>query len=358
MTFKRYLYRKSYSPWINELSKKQSIQWLMSISMYVVVGICTATLMLFYSKDWPDYIEIYEGYGTDWWSRRSADIWILSEWLYHEPAKYFGDLIGLPAFAAIAIVLLLTIKLRYLEKIIGVMFGGAVFYVCFYLLLFEGTAIRIGFATTFVIAAFYYLKQKKFFSAFLLIIAASQVHLTSLLFLLAIPVYRYRFLTKAVYLLILVAPIFLILDWSPFMWFKDIFAEINPRYANYARERIISNQNSTGLFIWFIAFFAILLLMVRHYLSALLERDDFLRTMHTLCVLAIVSMCVLHANVAIAARIGELLLLPVVILLAYVSLEFRQQGMHFQRSALIGISLLFLVARFHYLYPEILSSLI
>lgn len=64
--------------------------------------------------------------------------------------------------------------------------------------------------------------------------------------------------------------------------------------------------------------------------------------MLTLCVIAVSGMCVLHNNTAVATRFGELLLLPVVILLAYLLSEFRQRKMSFHVNALVGVSLLFL----------------
>lgn len=311
--------------------------------------------MLAYSKDWAQYLRLYEGVGTKWWERHTPDLWIFTEPLYYESSKFMGDLIGYPLFTVLSIIVLLAVKLRYLEKITGILLGGTFFYTCLYLLLFEGTAIRVAFATSLVIPALYYLKQEKPVVSLLLIMLASQIHFSTLIFLVAFPIYYCRKLTPLAFILMAIAPLFVIFDWSVFSWIKEILGAVNPRYLRYGGSKVV-DQNSTGLYFYFIAFFTLALGIIHYYLKSDFAKDDFLRTLLTLCILAIVVMCIFHANVAMAARLGELLLVPIVILLALLGMHFIQNGMRWQWSAMMSVFLLFFAARFHYLYPQVLRS--
>jgi len=231
-------------------------------------------------------------------------------------------------------------------------FLGTFFYVCFYLLLLEGTAIRVGFAIACIIPALYFLKEHKFFYAFLLILIASQIHLTALLFLIAFPLYFFKPLNVIVYLAFIFSPLLIVFDISVLNMLKELIATINPKYLYYFKEDRLVVQNSTGLYLYFIAFFTVLLGAVFVYLRDLVMNDRFLSTIFSITLCGIILMCVFHDFVAVGARFGELLLVPIVILLGHFYKTFALNKMLLHQFALVSMSLSYLAARFIYLYPK------
>lgn len=320
--------------------------------LFFGLGLFAFYLTINFSKDWQAYLWLYGMTETKPWHLVLTDLSLFKEPLFLVFSKFLGELIGYPAFIFISVVLLLVIKLRYLEKIVDNPYTGTFFYVCLYLLLFEGTAIRIGLATSLVIPAIYLLKQQKYLYSILLIILASQIHLSAILFLIVFPLYFYTRLTTVSWVLFLISPLFALFDVSIFSYFTQLIGLINPRYLLYD-EDILVNQNSTGLYFYFIAFFSIMLIIIYAYLKELISRDAFTRVVFSVCLLAIFFMCAFYDHVAVGARLGELLLLPIVILLSMVYQKFSDRKMLFCRAAIISIFIIYFVARFHYLYPKV-----
>jgi hypothetical protein len=139
---------------------------------------------------------------------------VFKEPLFFILAKAIGQLIGFSAFVFFATVILLTIKLHFLSKIIKNPYLGTFFYVCFYILLFEGTAIRVGYAVALIVSALYCLKEHRFIYAFLLIVVASQIHLTALICLLVFPLYFFKWLNIIVYPAFFLSPLLIVFDIS------------------------------------------------------------------------------------------------------------------------------------------------
>lgn len=335
------------------LSFKKSITNWRETFIYVILGVVIFQLSVMYSKDWINYQWQYDTMISvvDWHSF-FKQLSVFKEPLYKFSAKLFGQLVGYQSFIFITTVILLTVKLHFLKEITKSLYVSTFFYICFYLFLFEGTAIRIGYAVTFVIAGLYFLKLQKWLYAFVLIVIASQIHLTALLFLIAIPIYYYRWVNAAIYILFIASLIIAIFDISFVSIIQPFFVEMNPKYIMYFYPKFLQTQNSTGLFHYFIVFFALLVSVILFYLKNILKQDKFLQTMFLLTVCAISLMIVFHDYVAFSARLGELLLVPIVILLTQLYVEFNFKQKHLHRNVLVVLSLMFLLARAMYLYPK------
>lgn len=322
---------------------------------YLLLGFITFYLCTHYSKDWAAYQFWYAVESkTPSWAQLLSHFNPLREPLYKWVVKGISELIGFSGFVLIATTSLLFIKLRYLEKIVGSASVGTFFYVCLYLLLFEGTAIRVSYAVALIIPALYFLKTQRYLYAFLLIILASQIHLTALIFLIIFPLYFFSRLNWLVYFLFFLSPLLIIFDISIFAVFKQVIGIINPRYLQYGEAKLV-NQNSTGLYLYFIAFFAMLLMGIYIFLKEKIHTDKFATSVYSVGLSGIILMCLFHDHVAVGARLGELLLVSLVILLSWVYMYFSQRKMIIYQIGLVSVFLMYFLARAIYLYPTMFA---
>lgn len=322
----------------------------------VAIGVLTFFMSIHFSKDWKMYQYYYETkiQNVDW------NVLLTSINIFHEPlyllsSKLFGQTVGYSVFIFLITVILLTFKLHYLKKITNSIYVGTFFYICFYLLLFEGTALRVAYATAFVMAALYCLKEQKPFPTVLLILLASQVHFTAIVFLIVIPLYYYKSANKFTYFVFIFSPFLIAFDTSVIGLLKDFVSMANPRYLNYFDQKIVLTQNSTGLFYYFIGFFALLLCVIFYFLKDKIRTDLYLQVIFSTTLCGVIAMCAFHDYVAVGARLGELLLLPIVILLSHLYQHFSANEMRIHHTALITLSLLYFSARVIYLYPTMFS---
>jgi len=324
--------------------------------LFITLGIVTFYLSIYFSKDWKHYNWLYEHeIANTTWQAFLSKFSLFKEPLFFILAKAVSQLIGFSAFVFFATVVLLTIKLHFLSKIIKSPYLGTFFYTCFYLLLFEGTALRIGYAVALIVSALYCLKGHKFLYAFLLIVVASQIHLTALIFLLVFPLYFIRWLNILVYLAFILFPLFIVFDISILNILRDLIAKINPKYLFYFGESRLVIQNSTGLFFYFITFFAILLAVVFFYMKELIKNDRFISVVFSITLCGVILMWIFNDIVAVGARFGELLLVPIVILLSHLYMHFSLNKMFLNQVALVSLSLIYFVSRLAYLYPAIIG---
>ena len=146
------------------------------------------------------------------------------------------------------------------------------------------------------------------------------------------------------------APLLTVFDYSVLPLFRDSIATINPRYLLYLDQKVLV-QNTTGLYFYFITFFGLILLAIEVLLAPLLRSDRFALSLQRLAMLGVVLMCALHDYVAVGARLGELLLLPMVVLLSWLYLQFDDRGNIWLKRALVVGFALYMLARALYLYP-------
>jgi hypothetical protein len=331
--------------------KKINAEW-----WYLLLGLVSYVMCVNFSRDWANYVWFYGLLEKTPWMDFCDGFSIFKEPLYNFIVKLLSPHVGLTVVIFIATISLLWIKLKAFRDIISHDYLSAFFYVCFYLFLFEGTQLRVAYATTFVVMGFYYLQKNRYLLSLLMILIASQIQLTTLLFAFVFMLYFFNPVAWLIYAAFLVAPLLIIFKISIFSLVQSVIAMINPKYLFYGKERF-NIQNSTGLYFYFIAFYWILLAFIEWKLAHLLKENRFKLSLQRLCMTGVIFMCVFYDHVVVGARLGELLLLPIVLLLSWLYLQWRQENNRFFLGLLIGLSCLYFIARFIYLYPSAVSFL-
>lgn len=321
------------------------------LTVCLLLGLLASILSVYFSLDALGYkLTVFAAILPLSWQALMAEFGFFNEYLFKLMAYILGNSIGFAASMMLMTIIFLTLKLQYLGKITNHFYLAVFFYSCFYLFLLEGTVARVGFATAFVMMAFYYFKIEQFWKSFFLILVSSQIHLTSILFLLIFPLY---FIPRASWIalcIFLIAPLFPAFEISIFSILIDLISVVNPKYLGYNNPAYLAAQNSTGLFFPFIIFFCLLIAGIYWYLREQISSNKFLQTMLLICMAGISFMWIFYDHVAVAARIGELLLIPVVILLCSLELELKKNALSLERFALYATSLAYGGARFYYLY--------
>lgn len=321
-------------------------------SVYVALGLIAIVLSQTISKDWIHYQFFYNMTLQKEWGELTS---VFKEPLYFAITKLIAPVIGFSWLIAFMTMGFLVLKLHFLDKLVeGPWWVGCFFYVCMYLFLFDATVLRVSYAIAMVIAAMYYLRQDKYLVSVVFILIASQFHLTALLFLLMYVFYFYRVVNLIVATAFFISPIFLLIDYSFMDFTVYISSFFTDKYQFYDRADIVDNQNSSGLYYYFIAFFYIALIIFYSCLRQQLENDSFKQTMFSLSAIAVIAMSLLHANVVVGARLGELLLISLVPILCWFYFWLQENRFIFLKYALIILSLCYASARFVYLFPSLI----
>lgn len=336
---------------MNDLKQKSALhaEWMI-ILIYLSLGIAVYFLCINYSKDWTSHI---------WWYRLLEEIswqdWLAKTGLTREPvygftAKLVGGGLSFPIFVALATISLLFLKLRYLAKIVGDPYVATFFYASLYLLLFEGTVLRVAYATACIVPGLYFLQQRRYWLSLLWLSVAGLIHFTAFLYLAVFAIYFFRPLQTLIICGFIFAPLLIVFEYSLMSLCRHLVSTINPRYLLYLDQKILI-QNTTGLYFYFIAFFGLILALVEVFLASLLSSDRFAMTLQRLAMLGVILMCAFHDHVAVGARLGELLLLPLVVLLSWLYFQADDRGNIWLKWVLIIGFLLYMIARMLYLYP-------
>ncbi len=328
------------------LKAKAALPFLICIGL----GFLAAILSVNYSKDLHSYTVMFDETVAKSWIDIFEEFSFFKENLFKLMIYTLGQGFSYAVAVTLMTVFFLTIKLKYLEKITGDFYSGAFFYLCFYLLILEGTVMRAAFALTLVVMAIYYLKQQQFLKSLCCIILGSQLHFSAILFLLLFPMYLIPGALHIVCFVFLAAPLFYIFDISVFSKTIDFFSLINPKYLTYTDRNLIAAQNSTGLYFPYIGVFSLLLGYLYIRLKERILSDPFIRSMFLMAMTGIILMWMFYDHIAVGARLGELLLFTVAILLAAVEISVKEKNLLMERAILYASSSAYFVARFWYLY--------
>ncbi len=331
---------------------------LLKYTCFLILGVISVILCMTASKDWSTYNDHLFGYYSvhTSWNDMFRSVSFFREPLYFFSAKFFGELIGFPVFIGVTTIILLMVKLHFLSKMIDNVWVGCFLYVSLYLFLFESTQLRVAYATTFIFIAFYFLQQGKFGRSALMVLLASQLHLTSLVFLVIFPIYlvpRCYYFVMGVFA---ISPLFVALKISIYYLIFQFASVFTDKYQLYEIEKDLQQQNSTGMFLYFIGFFYLVIGSSSYFLRKRLQTDRFDGTIAALAMLGVIAMCLLHDHVAVAARFGELLMVSLVLLLSWLFFQFNDRGVRVGQFAIIVTSLCYGAARFLYLFPSLVHG--
>ncbi|AEF99623.1 EpsG family protein [Methylomonas methanica] len=329
---------------------------LLKYLSFLGLGVIAAVLCQTASKDWWTYSSHLYGYYSvhSSWEEMWQSFSVLKEPLYFFPAKFFGELLSFSVFIAITTVTLLVVKLHFLTKIVDNVWAACFFYGSLYLFLFEGTVLRTAFATALIFPAFYCLQKTNVTGSLFLVVLATQIHLTSIVFFLMYPLYFCRRINWLVFVFFAISPFLVLMNFSIYDMLFQVVNVFTDKYQIYAIEKDLTQQNSTGLFFFFIGFFYLIILILVYFLRVSLLTDPFKLMLLSLSMLGVIAMCILHDHVAVAARFGELLLICVVPLLSWLLLYFNEHNMKYYQRALILTFCSYGIARFVYLFPSLI----
>jgi hypothetical protein len=323
-----------------------------TVWLYLLTGITAYIFCVQLSKDWKHYKWWIGQLEKKSWLTVLQDLSIVREPLYNLPVKYLSSHIGFATVIFIATISLTWVKLQTLEKIVPAKYVSMFFYLCIYWLLLEGTQLRLAYATTFIMVSFYYLQNQRYWLSLVMILIASQIQFTAIFFSFVFVLYFAKPASTLTFAVFLLAPLVIVFNVSTYAWLEQAISLVNPRYLLYGSEKI-KGQNSTGLYLYFIEFFWVILLLIEWQLKSLLQ-NTFKLALQRLAMTGVVFMCIFHDHVALGARLGELLLFPIVILLGWLYLEWNRTKNYVAANLLTAVFLLYFTARFIYLAPNVI----
>lgn len=323
---------------------------------FLLLGLMAVFLCQAFSKDWVNYQWLFSVDASKSWTQMFAEFSFFKEPAYFFLTKSGGELIGFSLFMGIITVLSLIVKLHYLSKIINAVGVVCFFYFCLYFFLLDTTVLRVAYATALVIPAFYYLQIKRFYLSVFLIVLASQIHLTAIVFLAIYPLYWLRQLNVMVLVVFLLSPLFILMNFSMFEWLINLSGVFTDKYQFYSQDVLLQQQNSTGLYFYFVAFYYVLVAGLYIYLRDEIKSDPFKQVMASLAMLGVIAMCLLHDIVAVGARLGELLLISSVLLLSWSYIKLIAAGNKWAVYCIAVVFTAYAFARFMYLFPSLIFS--
>lgn len=324
--------------------------------VFLGMGVIAAILCQTASKDWSVYSSHLYGYYSVYsnWQEMWQSFSFFKEPLYFFSAKFFGELLSFSAFIAITTIALLIVKLHFLTKIVDNVWVTCFFYGSLYLFLFEGTVLRTAFATALIFPAFYFLQKRSIISSLFLVVLATQIHLTTIVFFLMYPLYFYRRFNWLVFAVFAISPFLVVINFSIYDLLFQAVNMFTDKYQVYAVEKDLTQQNSTGLFFFFIGFFYAIILVLLYFLRTSLLTGPLKLTLLSLSMLGVAAMCLLHDHVAVAARFGELFLICLVPLLSWLFMYFKENNKKYYQYILTGTFCSYGLARFVYLFPSLI----
>ncbi|WP_286305396.1 EpsG family protein [Methylophaga marina] len=326
-------------------------------TIYLTLGFIAFLLMISASKDWKDYKWLFLLIEEKSWMDLILSFSLTHEVVYFWSSKFWGELIGFKSFILLTTIALLTLKLNFYQKMSDRAWLTIFFYCCFYLFLLEGTVLRVAYATALVIMAIYTLYDKKPVLSFCLILLSSQIHFTCLVFLIIFPIFYSKHFFTALVIVFVLSPLFIFFNISLFQIIELLSAYINQKYLFYADPTIVSEQNRTGLFFYFLAIFYALNLFVVYTLRNSIFSDPKVRVLVGTGLMGIIFMSTMYTHVAPATRLAELMMITLPLYLTSVFLEWQKNKYYWVCYLLITFAVLYALARFVYLYPSLIPFL-
>lgn len=324
--------------------------------IFVLLGVVAFSLNVLASRDWQPYLKQFKRLTEYSWPEMFSIFTLFEEPFFYFNAKFWGELISFPAFIAVSTIILLCLKLNYLQKLSTRPFIAVYIYLCAYLFLFEGTVLRVAYATAFIIPALYFLSKGHWWPSFFLWFMATLIHFSTSIFLIALPLFFLSF-TGFRFLLafFVLSPLLIVFEFSVFDELMKLVRVFREDYVSYGHAALVENQNSSGMFYYFLLFYYCIILFAITLLWQRLKTDRTLKMIAGQCMVAIIVMCSLYDHVLVAARLGELLLVVSPVLLAEATEGWPFRGKKYLTVILLGGFTLIALARFAYLYPTLIA---
>lgn len=214
-------------------------------------------------------------------------------------------------------------------------------------LIHEGIQMRIAIALSIALWAIIFFANHQRVLALFILAMACTFHISAATFFL---VFLLVFLYERLGLSVVIASILLaaVLAYTPFIpdlliWIGEI---THARFLAYSQGEIFKNQNSTGLFQYFVLFAIFLTAVVwRFYKPESLVWKKLYQIAITSGLLAIAILQVFRFNVVVSSRLADLLLLPVLLVLGATLTQLNLAKRYWALSFLLLVLLSYSMAR-------------
>ena len=211
--------------------------------------------------------------------------------------------------------------------------------------LHEGIQMRIAIALSIALWAIVYFAKNQRGLALCILAFASAFHISaSAFFIVFLLLYLYERFGRAVLIVGVIATA--ILAYTTFVSDLLIWVGVatNARFLVYSQGIAFENQNSTGLFLYFVLFMIFLTAFVWYfYRSATEVWKNLYRLALTSGLLAIAILQVFRFNVVVSSRLADLLLLPVLLVLGATLTQLKNEKRYWP-LALMLLALIFYCA--------------
>jgi hypothetical protein len=282
---------------------------------FAIVGSTVATLILMpISKDFENYLALFKDMRL---SLEGLDFSITSESLFWGWLQLIANYGGELSLALFPIVLLtFFMKLRAFRFLGFSYFYMGLCYLSIFYLLHEGTQVRISSALAFSLWSCIWMVQSRWWLAFLFGLLSLGFHLTGpLLPMIFFCCYQSVFFRRISWLALAAGVLAFTLKLSVMdLIARPVFELLGGRYLDYGNDALLETQNTSGGF----ALFLSALLLLLHYWKRLNPRHNthLFSTCLAVCVYGVALMFWFYDTLAVASRLGEMLNLLIIPLLA------------------------------------------
>lgn len=257
------------------------------------------------------------------WSSEPSDMAIFKFFLGIEPVFSIIQIAlseFIPFYLFVCFIVFFSLALKF-SAIINIYSKAYFLYFVPYLLvlgfLHEGTQIRIGLALSVAIWSIIFYCRFRFLLAAITLIVAIFIHVSVVIIA---TIYVLDFLQRKSnkYIFTLILLLFTVFGFviNHIEIYQNYLSLIHPRIESYFSQNLIDNQNSSGLFIFYIPFIAGIILYARTYY---IPTTEFLRRFYNYSILSgligLIFLILLSSNVIVSSRLAEVLIFPCLIIL-------------------------------------------
>jgi hypothetical protein len=213
--------------------------------------------------------------------------------------------------------------------------------------LHEGIQMRIAIALSIALWAIVYFSRNQRFLSYSMLVFASTFHIsTSTFFFVFLLKYLYSRFGSAV--LIAGVSISAILSYTTFV--QDLLIQVgvatNARFLLYSQGTVYENQNSTGLFPYFVFFVTFCTAFVWYFYRPVTEVwKNLYRLALSSGLLAIAILQVFSFNVVVSSRLADLLLLPILLVLGATLTQLKNEKRYWPLVLALCVLISYFMAR-------------